>query len=422
MIAAAAVAAALAGLQPAPFAGRCVAHVCDADTLAPVWDRLEAGRGHPEGRPVHILQVGDSHTAGDAVTGAWRTLLQARYGSGGRGVLPPARPFDGYLPRGLKVVAGPGWRIDALFGRDHREGGEALGVSGFSATSTGSAASMSLAADPAESFDELTVCALGRPGAGALTLAAGGRRATVLLDRPEREPACTVLDAGDLVTSAEVTAEGGPVTVTSWSTRRSRGGGVVLSNLGVVGAQAVHLARADEAVARTELAQYRPDLVVVAFGTNEAFAAHLDLVAYGADLAALLERLKRLAPSAALLVLGAPDSVTSRPDLRARTGPLAGRCDAQDGAPATGAALFTPATLETVRDIQRRAAREAGAAFWDWSQAVGGRCTAARWSRAAPPLMRGDGVHFTTAGAREVAERLDTDLREAIGSARAAGG
>ena len=66
----------------------------------------------PAGRDYVILQIGDSHTAGDAITGAWRDILQARYGSGGRGVLPPGRPYNGYTPRGIQATMSSGWRSE----------------------------------------------------------------------------------------------------------------------------------------------------------------------------------------------------------------------------------------------------------------------------------------------------------------------
>ena len=91
-------------------ASNCIDALCNAQTLAPYFEKLGTARGRT-GRPVHILQIGDSHTAGDAITGAWRDLLQARYGSGGRGVLPPGRPYAGYLTHGATVTASDGWRI-----------------------------------------------------------------------------------------------------------------------------------------------------------------------------------------------------------------------------------------------------------------------------------------------------------------------
>ena len=63
-------------------AGPCLAALCGAGHLAGL--PLSAAQ-MPTDRPVHIVQIGDSHTAGDAITGALRDALQARLGNGGRG-------------------------------------------------------------------------------------------------------------------------------------------------------------------------------------------------------------------------------------------------------------------------------------------------------------------------------------------------
>src|ERR1700742_1962089 len=94
----------------------CTDALCNARGLDPYFAkaaRLGPGVG---GRPVHILQIGDSHTAGDAITSAWRGLLQQKYGSAGRGVLAPGRPFDGYITHGITVSMSPGWKIAGDFG------------------------------------------------------------------------------------------------------------------------------------------------------------------------------------------------------------------------------------------------------------------------------------------------------------------
>ncbi len=58
----------------------CSNGLCNPEALRP-WLAKLAVADRTEGRaPVHILQIGDSHTAGDNVTGGWRVLLQQRYG------------------------------------------------------------------------------------------------------------------------------------------------------------------------------------------------------------------------------------------------------------------------------------------------------------------------------------------------------
>lgn len=454
----------------------CVESLCNGQVLAPFFDKLAAARGR-SGRPVHILQIGDSHTAGDAITGAWRDQLQARYGSGGRGVLPAGRPYAGYLTHGVTVTMSDGWSVAATFGPNSTMVPRpALGLSGFSLTARSDGARIALAADPGEAFDRFTLCALNAPKAGTLTVRMGLDEKHIRLDSYSARPECTTMTAPEPVTAVEVIAEGGAATVTSWATFRDAGG-VALSNVGVVGSQLVHFARTDDAVLAEELRAYKPDLIVVAFGTNEGFSPRFSPQEYEITLRTQVGRLRRLAGNVPILLLGAPDAGTRRPELRANApGPAPTYCPtsgapspltlpivtpAQSASPlrdtlagimaavraevgttpdaaglpppvpvptppaaqpsqqSRGGALFPPAGLAAVRDVQRQVARSLNLAFWDWSMAMGGACTAPAWVRANPPLMRGDYVHYTSAGGREIAGRLQADLDRAAAAAAA---
>ena len=425
-----------------------VSGLSHADTLRPFFAKL----AHAGTRQVHILQIGDSHTAGDAITGAWRDILQQRYGSGGRGVLAPGRPYDGYITHGVTVTMSPGWKIASDFGSNWSQPSPPLGLSAFTLTSTTEGASMSLVADPNELFDRFSVCALMRPGGGRLTLHAGDQTVSFDLGSPTERPECRTMRLAQPTANADVTVSDGPVTLTSWATFRE-GRGVVLSNLGVVGSQLLHWARTDDAVLTEELANYRPDLIVLAFGTNEGFAPRVSDFEYEVTLRTQIGRIRRLAGNVPILLLGAPDALSRRPEMRANSN---GGPSLDCGAPApessaaqpsvietimerlrnslgmvssepalqplppappppvaTGTSrgpLFPPAGLKTVREIQRRIAAQLNVAFWDWEARMGGRCTADGWVHANPPLMRTDYVHYTSAGGREIAQRLQDDL------------
>jgi hypothetical protein len=257
-----AVAAALA--MPAPAQAECAARLCYAASLTPFFERLRSGES------VHILQIGDSHTAGDTITGPWRDRLQARHGAGGRGVLAAGRPYAGYRTRGVTATQSGGWRVRALFGRDWSDG-PPLGLAGFTQTASAPGETLTLAADrPDQAFDRIIVCALAGPGAGTVRLRMGEADERWPLDAPEAAPACRTMDSDLPVAAASIaTEDDGPVSITSFAGFRRRGG-AVLSNLGVVGAQLDHLGRTSDAVVAAELAAYRPDLIVLAFGTNEA--------------------------------------------------------------------------------------------------------------------------------------------------------
>ena len=412
MILAALVAA--AGLWTAPAAASvsddCRGPLCGARALTPYFDALQA-RGALEGAPpVHILQIGDSHSAGDSITGAWRDALQARYGSGGRGVLPPGDPYWGFIPHGVHIDQTAGWRVEATFGKAAPPADQPVvfGLSGFRLTSDQPGATIGLTATPQEAFDRLIVCAITGPDAGGYVLTLGGAAQTVSLAAPAPGVDCHSFSAGALTTTAVLSTQGGPVTLLSWASFRP--GGVVVSNLGVVGAQLRHFARADNAAMAAELRAYAPDLIVLEFGTNEAFGTHFDPAAYEATVREEIARLKRLSGGAPMLIFGAPDAGTDRRELSHNAEPAPGDPTAAEAA---SGGWFPPPALSAIRAAQRRAAAAEGAAVWDWGDRMGGPGVAQSWVAAMPPLMRHDHVHYTTDGGAMVARLLQEDLDQA---------
>lgn len=379
----------------------CLGQLCQPEALAPFLDKLRALPSGPGGT-VHILQIGDSHTAGDMISRAWRTRLQARWGDGGRGVLPPGRPYPGYLTWGVTATQSAGWAVNATFGPSASSGDPRLGLSGFTQTARSPGEYLSLTADtPDRPFDRMIVCALGRPGGGTVRLRLGEAEARWSLDLGAPSPTCLTLDSDTPSPAASLTlVEAGPVSVTSFAVFRRDG--VVLSNLGVSGAQLAHFARTDDDVVATELQTYRPDLIVLAFGTNEGFSPRLSPDAYEAVLRAQVARIRRLdGRGTPILLLGAPDAAGSEARLAL---PRSG----------CGDGWAVPLLLGAVRERQRAVARDLGLAFWDWSAAMGGRCSASAWRR--DGLMRGDHVHFTEAGGDRIGALIEADILRALGA------
>ena len=260
---------------------------------------------------------------------------------------------------------------------------------------------MVLTAAPGMAFDRFTLCALGGPDAGGVTVRFDGENKGRLdFVAPSAQPLCLTLRSAMPRASVEIVADAASITVTSWAIFRDDGG-IALSNLGVIGSQLAHFARTDDAVVAEELRAYKPDLIVLAFGTNEGFAPHFDPVAYEAVLRLQLARLRRLSGNVPMLLLGAPDALSRQQALRGNAPGVPMGCEST---------LFAPPALAIVRDIQRRTAAELGLAFWDWQARMGGPCAARDWARRPVPLMRGDYVHFNTMGGTEIARRLQADL------------
>ncbi len=393
-------AAAVAVAQASPAPALCRASLCYPENIAPFLARLrESG---PSAAPLHILQIGDSHTAGDMITNGWRVPIQQRHGVGGRGMLAAGRPYGGYLTWGVTASQSSGWRVNAGFGGRYDPSGAPLGLSGFTQTTADADETLGVSADTQEfNFDRLIVCAIREPGAGSVTLRLGAREEQWPLDAPRREPACRALESETPVASAALVTTGtGAVSITSMGTFRRRGG-VALSNVGVVGAQLIHLGRAQESVIRAELAAYRPNLIVLAFGTNEGFSPANNAAFFEAALRNQISRIRRLAgASVPILLLGAPDAGTQNRGLRPEM-------DCGDG-------WGPPRLLGEVRHIQIRLARELGLAFWNWAGAMGGACAAHQWRLQG--LMRGDHVHFTREGGERIGRALNADLERAAAS------
>jgi lysophospholipase L1-like esterase len=388
-----------------------------AESLTPFFAALEQARlGVP--RTVHVLQIGDSHSAGDSITGPWRDDLQAEFGVGGRGVLPPGRPFDGFFPHGVHVDQSAGWTVESTFRADPTAP-PAFGISGFRLTSHQDGASLTLTAEPAQAFRRLVVCAEARPQAGAYDVTLGAVTTRVSLDAPTTGVTCATFPSTELQSQAVLTTEGGPVTLTSWASFNDAGG-VVVSNLGVVGAELKHFERTDDQAVGEELKAYKPDLIVLEFGTNDGFVSHFNAAAFEERLRGQIARLRRLSGGVPILVIGAPDAESKRGALAHNDdegGPVP-----PDDAPTAGplpyaeafrSTWFSPPALAQIRQIQRRVAQDTGVAFWDWGARMGGPGAADRWANLTPPLTRGDHVHTTSAGGVQVATMLQADLDQA---------
>jgi len=419
---------------PTPIPTPMAQPIDDAQALAPFFQALEQVKAGGRTRPVHVIQIGDSHTAADHITGQLRAQLQSRFGEGGRGALPPGRPFAAYNPRQITVEQSDGWKLEASFlpanwakatdpGAPVQARGP-FGLSGWRLVSAKPGATVTVKADPEARFERATLCALSAPDAGTLAVTVGDETQRVALAGPANQPLCRQFSFTGLKDRLELKAEGGPVTLLSFATFRS--GGVAVSNMGVIGTRIQDFAARDDAILSAEFKAYAPDLIIMAFGTNDGFEGAVDAAAYHQVVKGQIERLRRLAPGVPVLMLGPPDANKVRPDIpedgKANFGFNCAQLSPSEVAdyarlvadknPAL-ARWYPPPALAIVRDAQRRAAEEEGAAFWDWSARMGGPCSAHVLSRADPRLVRGDHVHFTSDGGRLVADLLSGDLMQA---------
>ena len=70
-------------------------------------EQLRAGKTER----VNILQIGDSHTAGDHFSGRLRDLFQEKFGNAGRGMMPAGYPFPYWRPYQVEVQQRGSWTV-----------------------------------------------------------------------------------------------------------------------------------------------------------------------------------------------------------------------------------------------------------------------------------------------------------------------
>lgn len=328
---------------------------------------------------LHILHYGDSHTASDDWANAMRQGLQSRFGPGGAGFTLAGRPFRGYRRFDVWGDSSSGWRTEGTIGRA-TDGRYGLG-------------GVSIAADaPGETISLNTECAqlnllfLRQPSGGQLDFAVDGTHAGTIATDGEAGPGLFEYPAAAGTHKYTITTvSAAPIKVFGWIADNRRG--ITYETLGINGAQAPMLLDWDERILLDHLGRRDPALIVVAYGTNEALNPHWTPESYVDQLGRVLDRLRRGAPLASILVIGPPDF-----GIRQRDG------------------SYSAGRASEVIAVQREIALQHRCAFWDWRARMGGNGSVEEWVRAG--YGQPDHVHFTGAGYKLTGDMLLEDLME----------
>lgn len=375
------------------------ADISGQSPLLPFYRVLHALDDGSAKTPVQIVQIGDSHTANDGFSGRLRELFQARFGDAGRGMLPPGIPFQFYHPAQVTVTEA-GWNT---IGSLKPANSGPWGISGVREHADGPA-TMTLASTQAGGLGQVQVEALGRPDGGTIDLAWSGSGPTASFSTRAPAGAAKIwfdVPAGPAAASLTLRARGdGPVDLLSWTTVLQKPG-ITYANMGTIGATIDLIGRWDRGLVQSELGRLHPALILIAFGTNEGFSKTTDLATYRSTYAAHVDSLHAAAPQAAIVIIGPPDGT------RAFSAENAGdqRCPPSSAAEARSG-WAVPEHLATIRGDIRAYAESRGYFYWDWSSAMGGPCSMARWAAATPPLSSADHLHLVRLGYRLTAQKL----------------
>lgn len=322
---------------------------------------------------------GASHVASDQYPGFLREAWRRRYGDGGPGFVLPALPFSLYAHRDVRVSPAGGWRAVRVRG-GHR-GTDAYGAFGVALDAAGAARAR--AELTRGTVDRAVVYFLRQPGGGTLEIVTqpGGERRRV---ETSGTRAAEVLELRGPIHAVDIRALGdGPVRLFGVSLENGRG--VIVDALGIPGARLADRLPWDDALLRPQLGALAPDLIVLAYGTNESGGGRpLARVRRDADEA--IRRARALAPDASCLLIGPSDWPDRAPD---------------------GRRLARARTSQIV-ELQRGLAARHGCGFFDLVALQGGPGSMPRWVQA--DLALDDHVHFTDEGHRVIARILSRAL------------
>ncbi len=257
-----------------------------------------------------ILQIGDSHTAADFMTGELRRQLQAKYGDGGAGYMTAGRPHIGVRSSAFRITASQGWSYEAL--QQSAETAK-FWLSGFNALAKEEGETISFKSEAAFNFDRIEIQALRQPKGGNIEIRLDGvLQSEVNLAGDVREPVVIQLlperAATDRVREITITTKGeGTVNLSSVAVY-NRQAGISYNSVGFPGATVDIVNKFDEVVLENELRRLDPQIVVLAFGTNEGFSEALDLERYRQSFERALGKIRRALPNAVIVVISPPDA------------------------------------------------------------------------------------------------------------------
>src|SRR6185312_11079230 len=272
--------------------------------LASFFAALKASHSGQRLEPVRIMQFGDSHTAADILTAQIRRRFQSDFGDGGPGFIVPRNPMS-TRRRGVSTGASDGWVIEGIGGRTAPD--NIYAPAGIALATNQSNEKVWL-----QTFaNHFEVYYVVQPGGGSIDIQVDGNS---VLDTP------ILLTARAPRLGSFFYDEPSPAThrveVHSLSPGKVRllgiaseeiNPGVVYDVFGINGARASRLLSWNPTAFSSVVAKREPNLIILAFGTNEAGDADWTPLSYEQLLKRVLRLLRAASPAASILVMAPPD-------------------------------------------------------------------------------------------------------------------
>lgn len=350
----------------------------DSSSLSFFYEKLYQLKHTQTGR-INIVHIGDSHIQADFFSGSVRQKLQLQFGNAGRGLIFPYRIAKSNEPTSYKSASNVTWSSKRNVFFDNPL---PIGVSGFVMETSDSVAEIDVTVKDQpklgysfsrlalfhdkgiENYD-ITVCDAINCEKGILKSMDSTSNSFVSelkLDKPMQE---IILRNKQSDTAKQRSTRIYGLLLENDSA------GVLYNMIGVNGAEYRHYNMSKYFAA--QLPYLKADLIILSLGTNEAFSAGFDRVAFNNNIDTLIMNIKAGNPNAALLLTTPGDSYRKS---------RKGRVKNPD--------------MKVARVTIINYCQQHNLAYWDWYEIMGGYGSMANWYLM--KLAQKDRVHYNGRG------------------------
>lgn len=367
----------------------------DKSMLYKVFDALKGARN--ASKPVHILHYGDSQIEGDRMTDYIRHKIQSRFGGQGPGWLPTV-PL--VFPRSFSIKHSDNWRKVHNYGlRDttvtHKRYGAMFIFGRFCPYPNDSIANDSVKHEAWITYRRTSRSYEGTKSFRNFKLFYGYNTQPVTVKLYERDSLIkvdTLLPGKDVrcfkhnfnhnVYNIKLKFEGYD-SPDLYHVSLDGNSGVEVSNIAMRGNSGTDFYRSPSSQLTGSFKYFDVRLLLLQYGGNVMPFAKTDkgVESYAHRFMKNIKHMKRLCPNAEIIVIGPSDMCKQE-----------------------GTEWITYPMLPKVRDELKKASFEAGAAYWDLYEAMGGNGAMKEWAEAEKPLAIKDYTHFTNRGVRKAGQ------------------
>ncbi len=371
--------------------------------LRSFYEALEQTELGLDGAVTRVLHMGDSSMGLDGLAHPIRRRMQERFGDAGPGFLPTRGYTKNYQPKVAKL-SGSSWSSCYIGKLCAEDGYYGLGGRTFSGRSGAWAKfTTTKAGSLGEAVSHYEIWYAVQPRGAALEFRVdGGDPESVDTSQIELADAVHWIDVDAGAHELEVRVRGSGQARVFGVVAENDGPGVVWDSVTMVGAFTRRLEAYDDTHIQTQVANRRPDLLVLNYGGNDLLRfvkGNASSARYLAELKSVVNKLRAGRPRMACLIAGIVDHGKS------------------------GGLVVDPKHVRRMIDTQRAAAAELGCGFYDTVAAMGGTGSMVRWSRRG--LAEPDLVHLNRSGRRRVGramfEALMVGYADYTGAARGPG-